>query len=292
MGRIEWSRDWDAAGCTGHTRNIYYDGFVTSIRPADFLRLVPDMDNKPKTDAFLSGHFVWAPPQVYVEWAEPKYDFQREPVWKVQNHEGRHRATMAMRMGEEWMPLDVVTRGFNAPRLSESMVLAPIESEKRAWDMHRRSFTFRPKAVKWSRTGDERDMATIEKGGRRSNPDNKRLLQRIQAAWTFDPPWAWGKKGRYVSFHAFDPIERGADRGEQGHGYKPDVGSDAYLASLDLRLKRVHATPILVHVVYERRRQGIASWLYREAERVLGVEVRHSGNYTADGKAFRHGRRR
>ena len=108
----------------------------------------------------------------------------------------------------------------------------------------------------------------------RLNPDDRSLLGRLQIIRADDPQWSWGKKGRYVTLHAID--ERTAD----------EVGR------IDLRVKRKHATPSQVWVWPKYRRKGVASWLYRVAEQILGVEVRHSGNLTNDGKAFKRGRRR
>jgi GNAT superfamily N-acetyltransferase len=108
--------------------------------------------------------------------------------------------------------------------------------------------------------------------GRRRNPDDQDLLRRLTVETDDDPRWARGKVDHYLEFRAFDGKLQAAT------------------ANFRVRRKYLEAAEVIVNPAWRRR--GLASWLYRYAERATGMKVKHSKDQTTDGKAFAKGRRR
>ena len=166
---VNWSRKSDSAGWVPHNGNIHYDGFTVSMRPSKFLALVPSMDNKPKTDAFLPTAVAFAPCFLLVKWIPERESVlgpQYNPIpdaWRVQNHEGRHRATFAMNAGDEEMPVDVIPFRYNSPHLTRNMVLTPIDMERRARDEGKLLATHYTRWAMWSPSGLRRDFEAVER---------------------------------------------------------------------------------------------------------------------------------
>lgn len=107
---------------------------------------------------------------------------------------------------------------------------------------------------------------------RRGNPDDQDLLRRLTVETDDDPRQMRGKVDSYLEFRAFDGRLLAAT------------------AIFRVRRKYIEAAEVVVNPAW--RRKGVASWLYRYAERKTGMRIRHSKDQTTDGKAFARGRRR
>lgn len=114
-----------------------------------------------------------------------------------------------------------------------------------------------------------RDLPYVKVGGRRQNPDDKALLRRL----TVEVDDEDHNRG-YLELRAYD--------------------GDRQVATGYFAKSATFATAHDIQVAKDWRRRGVASWLYRRAEKHLGVPVRHSipRHQTTDGKAFAKGRRK
>lgn len=123
---VRWSREDGAAGVVPRQQEIDYTGFTVHMSPDEFLALNPHV-YKPTagTLAYLAKGGPVAPPWLGVTW--------EDGYWQVENHEGRHRAMHAKRLGVKRIPVDILlNRGLRARHLTPAMRRAPFHADRRA----------------------------------------------------------------------------------------------------------------------------------------------------------------
>jgi hypothetical protein len=121
---------WNAKGIGGvpFQQEDAYHGEI-KMSPERFLELTPSMEGTPDSSEYLEqqakdGKTI-APPWLDVEWDD------QNKIWRATNHEGRHRALAALRMGETSMPVHLLwTHGMRTKDVTDEMLHAPIMAQK------------------------------------------------------------------------------------------------------------------------------------------------------------------
>jgi hypothetical protein len=128
-----WSRSKDALGIVPDQRNIDYIGFKVVMSPEEFLSLNPHPVSwtRGTLSALKREGVEIAPPFLIAEW-DP--DIR---LWRVIDHEGRHRAKHAMEvLRHRLIPVDIIPRHprreLRARHLTAEMVSAPFLSDRKA----------------------------------------------------------------------------------------------------------------------------------------------------------------
>jgi len=130
-------------GAVGDSNNINYMGFVTYMKPHEFLRLNPDRgEDNPHVENHMKGGGAIGPPNIRANW--------QGTHWRVYGHEGRARMkVMAKTPPDLDVPVQVFPRdgkegwGLRARHIGDHMLRAPIKSDKQ----QPAPFTFRPHRV-------------------------------------------------------------------------------------------------------------------------------------------------
>lgn len=116
-------------GAVPDNSNIDYMGFTVHMKPRDFLKLNPDRGRDPSgiRDAMKGGAAIGTP-FLSAEWSE------KGKHWKVYQHEGRGRMTVAHELHpDEEVPVHVFPRGedreMRSRHLTDDHLFAPIHSD-------------------------------------------------------------------------------------------------------------------------------------------------------------------
>jgi hypothetical protein len=101
----------NGSGATGNNININYRGFVAFITPEKFLSLCLPLGKEKRSSADFfeqaipQGHCI-APPMLYLS--------QDNAGWKIDGHEGRHRALACKNLGLKTIPVSFYPRDFRS----------------------------------------------------------------------------------------------------------------------------------------------------------------------------------
>ena len=117
-----WSIEQKSMGWTFNHPEIDYMGFIIWLTPDHFLRLCNELSgDSERTETITHADKQWAeggmvsPPQLYMVRESDK-------SWRVVGHEGRHRATVALKNGCTKIPVFVYPQGIRGAEIDREIV--------------------------------------------------------------------------------------------------------------------------------------------------------------------------